>query len=679
MRTGTRGAIARGSLLPVVLLLGAAGFATAQSIEGCVTAECTLAQNQARTATAQISVRKEEFVLALRQFVVALAGFGGEGSLVRSSLDAMESALVRWDETIRTFETAVSSARGAETHLMLGTVYVGRHRLDDALREFHEAVRLGPQRADSHALLAMTYGLAGKVSDAAQALLKASALDSVDPFTFYELARYRTRMGDMKEARSALQNFRGALQKQLAARRPPDTQTTPFERVVLLKQMAGETPFFPPGLYSSGFALLTQGYYREAIVRFRQAAAVDPLTANSDAPSDPFTQGRSALRQGDFRSAVSHLKEAAASLPRRAEVYRVLGTAYWADGQYDASIDQFKAALRANPNDERSWMALADVLATIGQFAQAEQVLKEALQRIPASGQAHYDLGRLYRALGMYPDSIRQLEEAAKLNPILGLDSLYEEIGAVDEIQADFQGAADAYTRRIEVNPNNADAHRKLGEALLRQDRDDEALAEFMTTAAIDARSSAAFGGIAQVYLRAGDYAEAAEASRRALEIDSTLKEARYALGTSLMRLGQVEEAAKQIAEFQRLQTEAMAAARRQSEVERLRRDAAVSLANAEYEKTAGLLREAASQEAGDGATYLALGFALLMAGHHSEAVVALQKASQLAPGADVHRYLAEAYQALGRVEESRAELVLYQQTIQALKKEQLRKMTGNP
>ena len=163
------------------------------------------------------------------------------------------------------------------------------------------------------------------------------------------------------------------------------------------------------------------------------------------------------------------------------------------------------------------------------------------------------------------------------------------------------------------------------------------------------------------------------------MELNPRLKEARYALGTALMRLGQVEEGAQQMEEFRRLQAEAMAGERRTYELERLKRDAAVSLANSDYEKAAGVLRQAVSYESTAASTYLALGFALLAAGQHSEAIVHLQKASQLEPGADVHRYLAEAYESLGRLEESRSESQLYQQMIERVKKERLRKLTGSP
>jgi tetratricopeptide (TPR) repeat protein len=560
----------------------------------------------------------------------------------------------------------------------LGTVYLDRHRLEDALREFGDAIRQDPRRADVHRLMAQGYALGNKPAEAALALVKAADLEPGNPIALYELARTRLKMGQSEEARNTRETFRLAVERRLTEARGADTASAPFERVGLPRP-AGAAPIFPPALYSSGFALVTQGDYGEALIRFRQAANLDTPSADVADASDPLAQGSAALRQGDLQSALDHLREAVRLAPGRAEAHRALATAYWADEQYDHSIEQFEAAVRANPNDERSWTALADVLATVGQFTHAEQVLKEALRAIPGSGQAHYGLGRLYKSMARQSEAVRELEAAANFNPLVGQDPLYEMLGGIYLAQSDFDRAAEAYAKQVDINPNNAGAHRRLGEARLRQDRDDEALAEFMAALLIDPHSADAYGAIAQVHLRTSRYAEAATASRRAVELDPTLKEARYALGTALMRLGQVEEGSRQIEEFQRLQAEATARAGRKRELDRIERDAAVSLASADYEKAVGLLRQAISHESTVAADYMALGFALMETGHHSEAIVNFQKASQLEPGPDVHRYLAEAYRALGRLDESRSETDAYRRMVELAKKERLRKMSGSP
>ena len=313
-----------------------------------------------------------------------------------------------------------------------------------------------------------------------------------------------------------------------------------------------------------------------------------------------------------------------------------------------------------------------NLLATLGQFTQVEQVLTEAIERIPHSGQLHFSLGRLYETLARYSEAAREFETALGSQPLLGDEALYVTLGGLYVTLADFDRAADTWTRRIDRDPNSADVHRRLGEAYLRQDRDDESFAEFLCALWIDPRSAEVYGWVAQLHLRSGRYAAAAEASGRAVRLDPRLKDARYILGTALMRLGQGQEATKQLEEFQRLQVEAAAGAAKQYELERLKHDAAVSIANAEYGKAAGLLRDAVTLESGVAATQVALGFALMMAGHPAEAIEHLHKSLQLEAGPEAHRYLAEAYQALGRLDESRSESAIYQQLVQRLESQRL-------
>jgi len=241
---------------------------------------------------------------------------------------------------------------------------------------------------------------------------------------------------------------------------------------------------------------------------------------------------------------------------------------------------------------------------------------------------------------------------------------------------AAFDRAEEIDITRLDLNPNNVQAHRRLGEAYLRQDRDDEALTEFAAILAINPRDPAAYGSMAEIHLRTGRYAEAADAARQALDIDPSLKEAAYAMGTALMRLGRVDEGVTHLEAYQRLQAEATANGRRQHELERLKRDASVAIANADYEKAAALLRRSVEYESAP-ATFLALGFALMQTGHPADAIVELQKAVRSGDDPNAHRYLAEAYRAAGRADDSRAETQVYQRMIERAKAERLQSMRG--
>jgi tetratricopeptide (TPR) repeat protein len=149
---------------------------------------------------------------------------------------------------------------------------------------------------------------------------------------------------------------------------------------------------------------------------------------------------------------------------------------------------------------------------------------------------------------------------------------------------------------------------------------------------------------------------------------------ARYTLGTSLVRLGRTDEGQQELEEFQRLQTEAAAAHAREIELGGLRREASESSANGDHEKAVSSLRKALLLEPDAAVSHLNLGLALLYAGKPAEAIERFQAAVRLRAPIDVHQHLAQAYAALGNLDESRKELSLYEQ----LRQEDLRRAGAN-
>jgi hypothetical protein len=77
----------------------------------------------------------------------------------------------------------------------------------------------------------------------------------------------------------------------------------------------------------------------------------------------------------------------------------------------------------------------------------------------------------------------------------------------------------------------------------------------------------------------------AVASARRAVALDSSHKEARYVLATSLVRMGNVRRRQRELDVYQRLQAERPPARSRQLEIEGLRRDASVSILNGESRK----------------------------------------------------------------------------------------------
>lgn len=623
-----------------------------------------------------------DFLRALAQFSLGLDGaYGDEGHGVRSSLESMRRALEQWDESIRTSEDAMAAAvvdaeppTAAAMHATLGGAYLDRGRIADALREFTTATRLDPARPEFYTLQGLVLSQGANDDDAAaEALRAASALDPRNPVRWYMLARHLQKTGTAEERSTTLRAFQqsweqGAIGKGRTAIAPP------FSRVGLLQERARVEPFFPPVLYADGFARLQRGDYHGAIAQFVEAAARDPLTRATVERSEAMGQAATAIRDGSIDAAIRHLKVAIELEPTRAEPHRLLGSVYLANQQEDDAIGELETAVRLSPADERTHLALANALVLSGRYREAEQTLRQIIVALPDSGRARYALGRLYQRQGDYEQALHEFEASIAFHPLLGLNGIYQSMGAMTAARQNFGAAIDAYSRRVDVHPNDPDAHQDLGDTYLRLGRHDEALAEFAITLMLATGRAGAYAGMAQVHLKEGRYADAAESSRRALELDGDHRQARYSLATSLLRLGRTEEAQTELATFQRLQAEDAATRARELELGGLKREASESSANGDHEKAVALLRKALLLEPDVAVSHLNLGLALLYAGHAAEAIERFKSAAALNGPADVHQHLAQAYALLGQDDDSRRELALYEQ----IKQESLRRAGGN-
>ena len=627
----------------------------------CAGDDCPGVHEQLGPAAKKIEQEKSLFVSALRRVIEAVDGaFGDEGPVLSSSIEEMRDALGRWDKAIQTYRAVLldAAAELPDAHVALAAIFLDRGKADAGLKEASAASRLDPWREDAYVLQALAHDLAGRPADAARALAKALRVTS-GTATAYALAQRLMAAGDEDGATTALRRFYAAVEN--APPRPAEkvSDVMRFVRAGLLRQSAGIAPMFPPAAYSTGFTLLAHNDFDRAVDALKTAAAHDPLTADSTSRDEDMSLGASALRRGELRVALVHFQKAVEKSPDRSEARRLLGLAYRADEQYESSIEQLTAATALNPADDRSRVTLAEVLVAAGRLGDAERCLSDTIETLPRSGRAHYQLAMLYKGLARSREALRELESAAALEPIIGQDHLFDVLGTVYASDTDLERALRAYRRRIDANPNNSDAHRKLGQIYLEQTRNDEALAELVAALLLDPSNAEAHAVRAQLHLRTGGYANAETSARRALMLNPAHMAARYALGASLMRLGRTEEGARELDEFQRLQTDALARTNREWEVKLILQAAQASLDHGDPDRAATLLQEAVSLEP-DAATYVSLGLVLTRAGRVVDAIAALQQAARRGAGAEVHRHLADAYARLERWPESQAEAALY-------------------
>jgi tetratricopeptide (TPR) repeat protein len=365
----------------------------------------------------------------------------------------------------------------------------------------------------------------------------------------------------------------------------------------------------------------------------------------------PLAAGRAALRAGDLRAALTQLGAAVAAAPDASEPRRLLAVALCADDRCDEAIEHLRRAVGLDPTDERARLALGRTLAAAGRFDMAEQAFQDTVAAIPMSAQSYFELGRLYDSQGRNDEAAEAFVAAAATRPVLGEERVYELMARARVAATDFDGAVEAFARRVHVSPNYAPAHRALAEMLLQLGRDDEALAELTAVALIDPRDAQAPAMRAQLHLRSGRYQEAAGAARAALARDANSSPALYSLGTALLQLGLVADGEDALTRYRVGLGVARARDERDSDLRVLRQSAAAHLERGEVADAVERLQAAVALQP-DADTYSLLAAVLKRAGRTQDALDALEQAVARGGGPAAHVLMADLLAALGRMED---------------------------
>ena len=505
---------------------------------------------------------KDAFVEGLTQLINAVDGtFGDEGPALTAAVEAMTRGLAEWDARLSGVEAGfradVAAAPPPAAAVMrgaLGTVYLERGRIDEALEQFTAAAELDRSLSQVLVLRGLAYERANRQTEAAGAYRAAFQANPADATSAYLVLRSEP------STPAALEALRAAVTRRIDS---AAGSSGGFPVADLLDDASVTVPMFAPSAYGTAFTLIHQGKYGEALTSLKAAVAADPLVVDRGLQLPETRRGIAGLRERNVRLAIVALDAASGRSPDSAEVHRMLGIAFAAGKQYDKSLSYLQQASRLNPRDERSRIAIADVLVASGKPDAARESLRETIRDLPESAEAYWQLGRVEQALGD-AGAAQAFERAATKPLVAGRARLYAIIGQAYHAQFDLDRAATAYRQRVRIAPNDRDAHFDLGEVYRAQDRLDEALVEYLAAALIDPANARTFGMLGQVEAAAGRDEQAAVMLRHAVTLDGGLLEARYALSRALLRLGRTDEAQKELSVFEAAQAKAMDEQRRQ-------------------------------------------------------------------------------------------------------------------
>ncbi|MBZ5561016.1 MAG: tetratricopeptide repeat protein [Acidobacteriia bacterium] len=339
--------------------------------------------------------------------------------------------------------------RSAPARTTLATNLMRLHRSSEAEAQFRKAVELDPSGYDANHNLGEYYIQSAKLTDGVPYLRRAQQIDPKAYNNGYDLAVALLRTDKIDEARRQIQDL------------------LKLQNTAELHSLLGEVEE-----KAKNYVVSAQQY--------ELAAHMDPSESNI------FNWGAELLLHQTMDPAIEVFKTGVQRYPHSARLYIGLGIAYYGRGHFDEGAEAFCQAADLLPTDPLPYTFLGKASQDVSP-AMADQVrakLRHYMELAPRDAAAHY-----YYALSLWHRDRNQqgaaqltqveslLKSALRLNPKY-VDA-YLQLGLLYAGQRNYAAAIDQYTRALKIDPNIADAHYRLGQALARTGETARAQQEF--------------------------------------------------------------------------------------------------------------------------------------------------------------------------------------------------------
>lgn len=215
------------------------------------------------------------------------------------------------------------------------------------------------------------------------------------------------------------------------------------------------------------------------------------------------------------------LQDAERRNPDLAPVHRIAGLMLYYAGYYEMAVAEYRRAIELDPDNGDAWRRLGMVNEMSGQLQEALAAYQNAVKVDPERYANSQALGAWYYNRGNYEAAIRQMTRVEQLAPrepeahrVLGV--AYTDIGRFSQAEQEL---------RLSISlKETAPTLHSLGEVLMYQRKEAEAIPEFLRALSLNPNRYLSWMDLAICYRRTNHPAESAAANRKALaEVEKEL------------------------------------------------------------------------------------------------------------------------------------------------------------
>jgi tetratricopeptide (TPR) repeat protein len=220
-----------------------------------------------------------------------------------------------------------------------------------------------------------------------------------------------------------------------------------------------------------GAALSRSGRFEEAIAEYSQALKKDP----GNLPIR-VNLALSYYKTAQVSTAAEQLAIVVAKQPNNQQAVLLLADCDLQLGEYKKVIELLSPLEKQSPNDKALVYLLGTAFIRDKQPARG-QVLVDRILKDGDSAEARLLLGTTKMNAREFAEALVDLKRAVELNP--KLPDVYSYYGLALLTTGDMAGAADAFRKELESNPNDFVSNLQLGVVLKQDQRFDEARSSF--------------------------------------------------------------------------------------------------------------------------------------------------------------------------------------------------------
>ncbi|MBX3182947.1 MAG: HEAT repeat domain-containing protein [Polyangiaceae bacterium] len=426
---------------------------------------------------------------------------------------------------LKAYREALTKRNGdIETRLKLVQLLQIQGELEEVIKQYEELVRAAPRNPDFVFQLAEALIQRGDRKGALTRLTQLEARSRGDEETLAALVDFYERVNEEKRARAVLESL---------ANRPQDPrhlidlgdryfQDGDRERAVRTwKRLLTLIPNKAKALFTLGEVYLEHDMAADALAALREATQLAPKTLaykkGYALALERTATGTPAQRRPQYDAAIQIWEELLSGQPAphlAREARQHIVTLWALSDQLSSKAAPLARRLAAKPPDLEAGRLLAEVHLRGKRHSEAEQVLKRVVKAAPGDAESYLRLEHALVVQRKLPEAISVLERLVKVEPKRAREYYQRMAGYAAEQYKDDDAIRFA-EKALELSPDDAEGHRRLGEMYRRRQDNDQAIGQFRLALSKNDRLFPVYFQLAELLVNRGEIDEADRLLRR--------------------------------------------------------------------------------------------------------------------------------------------------------------------